>query len=668
MDEKQAKQTIDQLTELVLYHSRRYYDQDAPEIEDYEYDKLLHQLMDLEESYPQFAHADSPTKRIVGQVKNTFEPVEHKVQMGSLQDVFTPEEVYAFHERIKEVVADPVYVVEPKIDGLSVSLEYRDGIFVRGSTRGDGFVGEDVTLNLKTIQSIPKKLLEPFPFLEVRGEVYMSEERFQKLTEEQEIREEKPFKNPRNAAAGSLRQKDPAIAAQRGLDIFVFNVQQIEGKILTSHKESLDFLQQQGFPVSPSYQAFSSIEAVMGEIQRIGENRENYSFGIDGAVVKVDSFAQRERLGSTAKYPKWAIAYKYPPEQKPTVLLDIQVKVGRTGALTPTAVFEPITLAGTTVSRAVLHNQAFIDEKQIAIGDTILVRKAGDIIPEVIGVVSHAQENPVYQIPDICPACGSPVFFEGGQAAKRCQNSDCPAQLLRNLIHFASRDAMDIEGLGPSIVENLVSAGLVKSPADLYDITLEEVSVLDRIAEKSGSNLLTAIEKSKQNDLSRLLFALGIRGIGQKAAKLLAARFMDIEHLFSASEEDISSIDGFGGIMARAVVEYFSLDATRGLIDRLQKAGVNTRSKDRPTSDRLAGLSFVLTGTLPHMTRSEAGARIERLGGKVSSSVSKKTSYVVAGEEAGSKLAKAQGLGIPILDEAALLALLEDDGSPIPEK
>ncbi len=668
MDEKQAKQTIDQLTELVLYHSRRYYDQDAPEIEDYEYDKLLHQLMDLEESYPQFAHADSPTKRIVGQVKNTFEPVEHKVQMGSLQDVFTPEEVYAFHERIKEVVADPVYVVEPKIDGLSVSLEYRDGIFVRGSTRGDGFVGEDVTLNLKTIQSIPKKLLEPFPFLEVRGEVYMSEERFQKLTEEQEIREEKPFKNPRNAAAGSLRQKDPAIAAQRGLDIFVFNVQQIEGKILTSHKESLDFLQQQGFPVSPSYQAFSSIEAVMGEIQRIGENRENYSFGIDGAVVKVDSFAQRERLGSTAKYPKWAIAYKYPPEQKPTVLLDIQVKVGRTGALTPTAVFEPITLAGTTVSRAVLHNQAFIDEKQIAIGDTILVRKAGDIIPEVIGVVSHAQENPVYQIPDICPACGSPVFFEGGQAAKRCQNSDCPAQLLRNLIHFASRDAMDIDGLGPSIVENLVSAGLVKSPADLYDITLEEVSVLDRIAEKSGSNLLAAIEKSKQNDLSRLLFALGIRGIGQKAAKLLAARFMDIEHLFSASEEDISSIDGFGGIMARAVVEYFSLDATRGLIDRLQKAGVNTRSKDRPTSDRLAGLSFVLTGTLPHMTRSEAGARIERLGGKVSSSVSKKTSYVVAGEEAGSKLAKAQGLGIPILDEAALLALLEDDGSPIPEK
>lgn len=668
MDEKQAKQTIDQLTELVLYHSRRYYDQDAPEIEDYEYDKLLHRLMDLEESYPQFAHADSPTKRIVGQVKNTFEPVEHKVQMGSLQDVFTPEEVYAFHERIKEVVADPVYVVEPKIDGLSVSLEYRDGIFVRGSTRGDGFVGEDVTLNLKTIQSIPKKLLEPFPFLEVRGEVYMSEERFQKLTEEQEIREEKPFKNPRNAAAGSLRQKDPAIAAQRGLDIFVFNVQQIEGKILTSHKESLDFLQQQGFPVSPSYQAFSSIEAVMGEIQRIGENRENYSFGIDGAVVKVDSFAQRERLGSTAKYPKWAIAYKYPPEQKPTVLLDIQVKVGRTGALTPTAVFEPITLAGTTVSRAVLHNQAFIDEKQIAIGDTILVRKAGDIIPEVIGVVSHAQENPVYQIPDICPACGSPVFFEGGQAAKRCQNSDCPAQLLRNLIHFASRDAMDIEGLGPSIVENLVSAGLVKSPADLYDITLEEVSVLDRIAEKSGSNLLAAIEKSKQNDLSRLLFALGIRGIGQKAAKLLAARFMDIEHLFSASEEDISSIDGFGGIMARAVVEYFSLDATRGLIDRLQKAGVNTRSKDRPTSDRLAGLSFVLTGTLPHMTRSEAGARIERLGGKVSSSVSKKTSYVVAGEEAGSKLAKAQGLGIPILDEAALLALLEDDGSPLPEK
>lgn len=664
MDEKQAKQTIDRLTELVLYHSRCYYEQDAPEIEDYEYDQLLHQLMNLEKAYPQFAHADSPTRRVVGRVKNTFEPVEHKVQMGSLQDVFSQEEVLAFHERVKELVADPVYVVEPKIDGLSVSLEYRDGIFVRGSTRGDGFVGEDVSLNLKTIQSIPQKLPEAIPFLEVRGEVYMSEEHFQKLTEEQENREEKPFKNPRNAAAGSLRQKDPAIAAQRNLDIFVFNIQQIEGKDLTGHKESLDFLQRLGFPVSPSYQTFSSIEAVMQEIQRIGENRENYSFGIDGAVVKVDSFSQRKQLGSTAKYPKWAIAYKYPPEQKPTILLDIQIKVGRTGVLTPTAVFEPISLAGTTVSRAVLHNQAFIDEKQIAIGDTILVRKAGDIIPEVIGVVSHGHENPVYQIPDICPACGSPVFFEGDQAAKRCQNSDCPAQLLRNLIHFASRDAMDIEGLGPSIVENLVAAGLVKSPADLYDITLEEVSSLDRLAQKSGSNLLAAIEKSKQNDLSRLLFALGIRGIGQKAAKLLSAHFADIEQLFLSSEEEISSIDGFGGIMAEAVVEYFSLDATRHLIDRLQKAGVNTRSKDQSAGDRLSGLSFVLTGTLPHLTRAEAGARIESQGGKVSSSVSKKTSYVVAGEEAGSKLTKAQNLGVPVLDEAALLALLEGSSPP----
>lgn len=659
MEEEQAKRKIDQLTELVLYHSKRYYDMDAPEIEDYEYDRLLHELIDLEEAFPQFAHADSPTKRVVGKVKNSFQPVEHKVQMGSLQDVFSPEEVFAFHERVKETVQSPLYVVEPKIDGLSVSLEYQNGVFVRGSTRGDGFVGEDITLNLQTIRSIPKKLPLPLPFLEVRGEVYMSEENFQKLVAEQEIREEKPFKNPRNAAAGSLRQKDPAIAAKRNLDIFVFNIQQIEGKSLSGHQESLDFLRELGFSVSPSYARFSSIEAVMEEIRRIGDNREQYSFGIDGAVVKVDSFAQREQLGNTAKYPKWAIAYKYPPEEKATVLREIQIQVGRTGVLTPTALFEPVSLAGTTVSRAVLHNQAFIDEKQIAVGDTILVRKAGDIIPEVVGVVQHQEGKPAYRIPDICPACGSPVFFEGGQAAKRCQNSDCPAQLLRNLVHFASRDAMDIEGLGPSIVENFVSAGLVKSPADLYDITLEEISSLDRLAEKSGSNLLSAIERSKQNDLSRLLFALGIRGIGQKAAKLLSAHFGDIETLFSATEEEISAIDGFGGIMAKAVVEYFSLDATRHLIDRLQKAGVNTRSTIASQGDRLSGLRFVLTGTLPHMTRSEAGARIEQQGGKVSSSVSKQTSYVVAGEDAGSKLTKAQALGIPILDEQELLALLD---------
>ncbi len=661
MNDKQAKEKIDRLTDLVLYHSKRYYDQDEPEIEDYEYDRLLHELISLEEAYPQFARGDSPTKRIVGQVKNTFEPVEHKVQMGSLQDVFSDEEVFAFHERVKEQIENPVYVVEPKIDGLSVSLEYKDGVFVRGSTRGDGFVGEDVTLNLGTIQSIPKKLKDPVPFLEVRGEVYMSEESFQKLTEEQEIREEKPFKNPRNAAAGSLRQKDPAIAAQRHLDIFVFNIQQIEGKILSGHKESLDYLCRQGFAVSPSYQSFSSIEQVMKEIRRIGENRQQYSFGIDGAVVKVDSFEQREKMGSTAKYPKWAIAYKYPPEEKSTVLLDIQINVGRTGVLTPTAVFEPITLAGTTVSRAVLHNQAFIDEKQIAIGDTILVRKAGDIIPEVIGVQDHDSQRPVYQIPDICPACGSPVFFEGDQAAKRCQNSDCPAQLLRNLVHFASRDAMDIDGLGPSIVENLVSAGLVKSPADLYDLTLEELSPLERLAEKSGSNLLAAIEKSKENDLSRLLFALGIRGIGQKAAKLLAIRFLDIEKLFIAAEEEIAAIDGFGEIMAQAVVEYFSLNATRSLVDRLKKAGVNTLSLSLPAGDRLAGYTFVLTGTLPNLTRAQAGAMIEEQGGKVSSSVSKKTSYVVAGEEAGSKLTKAQNLGLSILDENGLLALLNGE-------
>ena len=661
MDEKQAKKQIDELTDLVLYHSRLYYEQDAPEIEDFEYDKLLHQLMDLEEAYPQFVRADTPTKRVVGQIKNTFAPVEHKVQMGSLQDVFSPEEVRAFHQRVIEQGIEPVYVVEPKIDGLSVSLEYRDGVFFRGSTRGDGFVGEDVTLNLKTVRTIPKKLKEPIPYLEVRGEVYMSQESFQRLLAEQEIKEEKPFKNPRNAAAGSLRQKDPAIAAERNLDIFVFNIQQVEGKRFFGHKESLDYLKGQGFAVAPSYNTFTDIEDVLGEIERIGQNREKYAFGIDGAVVKVDDFAQREQLGSTAKYPKWAIAYKYPPEEKTTLLTDIVIQVGRTGVLTPTAVFEPILLAGTTVSRAVLHNQAFIDEKQIAIGDTIIVRKAGDIIPEVVGVAQHDPKKAVYRIPDVCPACGSPVFFEGDQAAKRCQNSACPAQLLRSLVHFASRDAMDIEGLGPSIVENLVDAGLVKSPADLYDISLEEISALERLAEKSAGNLLAAIEKSKQNDLGRLLFALGIRGIGQKAAKLLAARFGDIEKLFSAMEDEIALIDGFGGIMATEVAKYFALPATRELIDRLKQSGVNTLSLEVPTGDKLAGLTFVLTGTLPNLTRSEAGALIEKQGGKVSSSVSKKTSYVVAGEEAGSKLTKAQSLGIPILDEKALLEMLGEN-------
>lgn len=660
MDEKQAKQRIKELTDLVLYHSDRYYNQDAPEIEDYEYDQLLHELMDLEETYPQFARKDSPTGRVVGRVKNSFAPVTHKVQMGSLQDVFSPEEVLTFHQRVIEQIPNPLYVVEPKIDGLSVSLEYVNGVFVRGSTRGDGFVGEDVTENLKTIGDIPEKLADPIPFLEVRGEVYMSQEHFRKLLAQQENNEEKPFKNPRNAAAGSLRQKDPAVAARRGLDIFLFNIQQIQGKTLTGHKESLDYLKAQGFPVSPSYRTFTKIEDVLTEIQNFGEHREKYNFGMDGAVIKVDNFSHRQQLGFTAKYPKWAIAYKYPPEEKETKLLAIEINVGRTGVLTPTAVFEPILLAGTTVSRAVLHNQAFIDEKKIAVGDTILVRKAGEIIPEVIGVVSHEPGQPVYQIPDFCPACGSPVFFEGDEAAKRCQNSDCPAQLLRNLIHFASRDAMDIEGLGPAVLENLVAAGLVKSPGDLYDISLEEVCGLERMAQKSASNLLKSIEKSKENDLSRLLFALGIRGIGQKAAKLLAARFSRIEELFTASEEDLASIDGFGGVMAQEVAEYFSLDATKHLIARLQAAGVNTQSKKRESNERFAGFTFVLTGTLPTLTRSQASALIEAQGGKVASSVSKKTSYVVAGEEAGSKLTKAQSLDIPILDEDAFRALLEE--------
>lgn len=655
------REKISKLTDLLLYHSHLYYDLDAPEIEDYEYDKLLHELADLERAYPQYAREDSPTKMVIGALKNTFAPVTHTVQMGSLQDVFDTREIYLFDEKVKAVVQNPLYVVEPKIDGLSVSLEYRDGVFVRGSTRGDGFVGEDVTQNLRTIRAIPKKLKEPIPFLEVRGEVYMSEQSFLQLATRQEEAGEKPFKNPRNAAAGSLRQKDPKITAQRNLDIFLFNIQQMEGKTLSGHKESLDYLKNLGFPVSPSYLTFEKIEDVVQEILRIGENKGIYPFGIDGAVVKVDSFSHRELLGATAKVPKWAVAYKYPPEVKESKLLDIEINVGRTGVLTPTAVFEPITLARTTVSRAVLHNQKYIDDRQIAIGDIILVRKAGDIIPEVFDVKEHRAEHAVYQIPDECPACGAPVFFDPEQAAKRCQNSACPAQLLRNLIHFASRDAMDIEGLGPALIENLVQNSLVKSPADLYDITLEQILPLERMAQKSAENLLAAIERSKQNDLSRLLYALGIRGIGQRAAQLLSLRFQTIETLFAASVEEILSIDGFGEVMAGAVFEYFSLPQTKELIKRLQDAGVNTKNLQQQAGDRLAGKIFVLTGTLQKYSRAEAAKKIQELGGKVSSSVSKKTSFLVAGEEAGSKLAKAQELAVEILDEKAFLQLLGEE-------
>lgn len=658
MDLITARELAQKLREQINYYSELYYEKDDPAISDYEFDKLMHQLIDIEEEYPQLLTPDSPTHRVGGRASNSFEQVEHVVQMGSLQDVFSDEEVVDFDRRVREVVSDPIYVVEPKIDGLSVSLEYRDGVLVRGSTRGDGFVGEDVTENIRTIRSVPLRLKRDIPFVEVRGEVYMPVASFEKVVAQQELKEEKPFKNPRNAAAGSLRQKNPKITAQRGLDIFVFNLQQIEGVQVSGHKESLDLLKELGFQVSPSYLAVDTIEKAIEEIRAIGQRRGEYSFDIDGAVVKVDSLAQREMLGATAKFPKWAVAFKYPPEEKITTLLDVEVKVGRTGALTPTAVFEPIQLAGTTVSRAVLHNQDFIDEKQIAVGDKIIVRKAGDIIPEVVAVAEHCG-NPTYQLPEYCPSCHTKVVREEGEAAIYCPNIECPAQLMRNLIHFASRNAMDIDGMGPAVLEGLVNAGWVHSPADLYDLTEEQIASLERMGKKSASNLMNALEKSKQNDLSKVIFALGIPEVGEKTAAELASAFGRMEKLSWATLEQLTALDGFGEVVAQNIVSFFLEERNRVQIERLAKAGVNMESTKVKAGDTFEGKTFVLTGTLPTLKRNEAKELIESLGGKVSSSVSKKTDYVVAGEEAGSKLTKANELGITILTEEQLLQMCQ---------
>ena len=540
-------------------------------------------------------------------------------------------------------------------------MEYRNGIFVRGSTRGDGSVGEDVTENLRTIKTIPKKLTRAVPFLEVRGEVYMSNESFLKLLERQELNEEKPFKNPRNAAAGSLRQKDSRITAQRELDIYVFNIQQIEGVVLNTHKESLDYLTELGFHTPPFYNCYDDMDDVVKEIQRIGKQRGGFSFPVDGAVIKVNAFHDRELIGSTSKFPKWAEAFKYPPEEKETVLLDIEINVGRTGVLTPTGLFEPVLLAGTTVSRATLHNEDFIKEKDIRIGDTVVLRKAGEIIPEVVSVKAHKPDSKPYQMPEHCPSCGSKVQREPGEAALRCDNTQCPAQLLRHLIHFVSRDAMDMEGLGPAVLEQLVAHQLVSSPVDLYSLNKEALVDLERMGEKSAENLLNAVEKSKGNDFYRFIYALGIRHIGLRAAKLLTQRFPTIDQILKATPEEIAAIDGFGQIMAESAAYYFSLPETRTLIDSFRTKGVNLESFEKEESKdlRFSGKTFVLTGALPTYTRAEAGKMIEDRGGKVSSSVSKKTSFVLAGEEVGSKLTKAQKLGVPIISEEEFLAMLQ---------
>ncbi len=654
MDINEIKARAEYLRSQIWYHNRKYYNEDAPEISDYDYDMLMRELEDIESQHPELAAPDSPTQRVGGDAAEKFSPVTHRVPMESLHDSFSHQEIRDFEQRVKESVNEPVFVVEPKIDGLSVSAEYRNGIFVRGSTRGDGSVGEDITDNLKTIKSLPMKLKRPVPYLEVRGEVYMSIKSFEELTERQEENEEKTFKNPRNAAAGSLRQKDAKITKSRKLDIFVFNVQQIEGETLDSHKQSLDYLKELGFTVLPFYHVCSNSDEVIGKIEEIGNMRGELEFQIDGAVIKLDSFAQRQVLGSTSKFPKWAEAYKYPPEEKETELLDVEVNVGRTGVLTPTAIFSPITLAGTTVSRATLHNSEFIAEKDIRIGDIVKLRKAGEIIPEVVSVVSHKEGSVPYLLPEICPSCGSPVKYENGEAALRCTNTDCPAQLMRHMIHFVSRDAMDIDGLGEKVLHALAQNDLIHSPFDLYRLTRDDILKLEGKKDKSADNLISAIEKSKSNDLYRLVFGLGIRHIGQKAAKLLSDKFRTLDAIAQAPQSEIAAIEGFGEIMAQSVAEYFALEKTKEIVSEIHSLGLNTENLSEPVKTEgslFAGKTFVITGTLPNYKRSEAAAIIEKLGGKVSGSVSKKTSYVLAGEEAGSKLTKAQQLGITIINE-----------------
>lgn len=661
MNFDEAKNRVEFLTKEINFHNDRYYNQDNPLISDYEYDMMLAELEQLEREYPQLKKENSPTNKVGGKASAKFSEVVHTVPMESLHDSFSHSELREFDNRVKQTVGEVEYVVEPKIDGLSVSCEYENGVFVRGSTRGDGTVGEDITDNLLTIKSLPKILNKAIPYLEVRGEVYMSDESFLSLIEEQELNGEKTFKNPRNAAAGSLRQKDSKITAKRNLDIFIFNIQQINGESLETHKQSLDFLIELGFPVPTSYKVFKDIDGVINEIENIGATRGELSYQIDGAVVKVNNFAQRTQLGSTAKFPKWAEAYKYPPEEKETILLDVEINVGRTGAITPTGIFEPVFLAGTTVSRATLHNQDFINELGLCIGDRVIIRKAGEIIPEVVSVVAHSEGSKLYTLPQFCPSCGSEIHREEGEAVLRCTNTECPAQLLRHLIHFVSRDAMNIDGLGEAVLKQLVENNLVSSPIDLYRLTKEQIMSLDRKADKSADNLISAIEKSKDNELYRVIYSLGIRHIGQKNAKLLCQAMQSVENIINATQEKLSAIEGFGDVMAKSVVEYFSLNQSKELIQQLKENGVKMLPVENKTSTgKFTGKTFVLTGTLPTLKRSDATKIIEALGGKTSSSVSKKTDYVVAGEEAGSKLVKAQSLGITIISEEDLLKMQDE--------
>ena len=648
-----------QLRDTLNENARLYYTLDASTMSDYEYDRLYRRLQEMEKQHPEEITPDSPTQRVGDAVLNDFAAVAHPVPLESLEDVFDSNEVKDFLAKVLDTLPQAEYSVEPKVDGLSVALEYRDGVFFQGATRGDGRVGEDVTGNLRTIRSIPMVLPEKLPRLIVRGEVYMARSVFEEINEQLELEGKPLMANPRNAAAGSLRQKDPRICARRRLDIAVFNLQLAEGRHFTTHAETIDYLAAQGFPVIP-HATLSGAEEILRQIEKLGDTRMEFPFDIDGAVVKLNNLSDREILGSTAKCPKWAVAYKYPPEKKESRVMDIVVQVGRTGVLTPKAVLEPVRLAGTTVTNATLHNQDYVTEKDIRVGDTVVVQKAGEIIPEIVSVVrkKRPEGTTAYHLPETCPVCGAPVERDPDGAAIRCTGAECPAQLLRNLIHFASRDAMDIDGVGPAVMRQLIEHGLVSNPADLYDLRAEQLADLERMGTKSAQNAVDAITKSKENDLWRLIFALGIRQVGAKAAKILAAHFGSMEALRRAAAEELTQIDDVGAVTADYIIRWMSSDQAVDLLERLKAAGVNMESRQKLVDRRFAGMTFVLTGALSHFTREEAGEMIEQRGGKASASVSKKTTYVVAGENAGSKLKKAQELNIPVLSEEEFLALL----------
>ena len=654
------KKRMDELVALLQDANYRYYVLDDPKMPDFEYDRLLRELEELEKANPELLREDSPTQRVGGEAISAFQKVEHPVPLQSLQDVFSTEELTDFLEKTLDFDAGSAFSVEPKIDGLSVALEYVNGKFLRGATRGDGTVGEDVTENLKTIRSIPMTIENAPPRLIVRGEVFMPKKSFHKLNERQEAEGKPLFANPRNAAAGSLRQLDPKIAASRGLDIYIFNIQLIEGMEFSTHEETLSYLENLKFKVIP-HKTLNNVEKIVAQVASIDRNRENLTCDIDGAVIKVNDLAQRSRMGSTAKTPRWAVAYKYPPEIKPTIVEDIVVQVGRTGVLTPKAVVKAVRLAGTTVTNATLHNQDFISQRDIRVGDTVFIRKAGEIIPEILEVdFTKRPENTVaYHLPENCPVCGAKVEKDGDGAFLRCTGAECPAQLSRNIAHFVSRDAMDVEGLGNSIVEALIEKNLIKSPADIYYLKLEDIATLWKSGTKAAKKLLDAIEESKQQDVSRLIFALGIRQVGAKTGKVLASTFGSLDKLMKATLDELTQVNDVGEVTAANIYDWFHQEQSKHMVERLRSAGVNFESRRVLTDNRFAGQTFVLTGTLTKFTRDEATEKIELLGGKASGSVSKKTSYVVVGENAGSKERKARELGIPILSEDDFLAMIQ---------